>query len=723
MAEQFAQLLKPSPLNEPPKDSGDLESQVNKFIGEKWNELKSAYVIYHSWIWEALLMYAGNLWLRWNSARRGYELDTPEDDFTPRPRINRFAPAIDAIASVFQVIPEVEAVATPKDDFRKIGIAEVCNILSDHFIKDCALRSDFGTDEDKVSVASQWFTLAGCFGTNVYVEEVQVGERPVMAARPAVNMQCLNCDTNMVAPPEEVEASGGMCPQCQQPMTQTPTEQMMPQQNEDGSPMTEPITEKHVRCTIEDPKAFYPRAGSKTMKDAGFLFMADRKSIDQIWSDYGIEDATPDAEYPDGWNMTSENALNFFMVGYQNQTLTGKDGAMVLRLYLEPHKIKEFPEGVFAIYINGKCHHCEPWPFGDDHPITKADHKAIPTLFFARTPAFDLTGCMREFLDYSSIIKLHGFTTAVDPWIVDDSTNPGEITGRGDKIITWTSRGPSSKEPHHSGAGHLDNGIYEMRKLTLEDIDIIAQTVAVWRGETPNGVKSGVAIDSLRVQASAMFAGPVKNFSNAWKETVRKGVKLYQKHYTTEQLTAICGDNRLQEISDFQQADLDKAIEWIATQQGMPRTQEELKQDMIDLFDRGMLDVNDPSVREKAFKLFGETGMLGTFNKDATRARYENSLIKQGGGPIFMPEFDDNPVHWQIHTDQIKSMDFLGWSPEAKMVLMKHALETKQVVGAEQQQIQAAQQPARQPGVQSSKNPPAQPGQSAAAPPQPGGPQ
>lgn len=712
--EPLTQLLKPSPIK--PKEGEDsLTGKIEKFIGEQWTDLKSAYWIYHSWIWESILMYSGSLWLKFNTGRRIFDQDEPADDFTPRPRINRFAPAIDAIASNFNTVPEIEAVPAPKDDFEKIGIADVCNTLADYFIKDTALRTDFRSDEDKVSIAGQWFTLAGCFFTNVFAEDEEVGQRHVQAEQPMVGMQCTKCDTYGTVTPEEADASGGTCPQCAQPMQTSQTSSMQPQYNEDDSPMTEPITEMHIRCTIEEPLSAYPKAGAKSMQDASFIMLVKRMNLDQIWSELGIDDAHADSEWPDGWNLTAENSLNFFFLGYSNFNLVGKDGAMVIRLYIEPGKVQDYPDGCYAVYINGKCHKCEPWPFGEEHPLTKADNKAIPTLFFARTPAFDMAGSMREFLDYSSIIKLHALTTAVDPWVVDDSTNTTEITGRGDKVITWTSRGPGSKEPHHATAGHLDNGVYEMRKLTLEDIDNIAMLTAVWRGDTPSDVKSGVAINQLRTQASAMFAGPTKNFANAWKETVRKGVKLYQKHYTLEQLIRIVGDNRTDEIQAFQKCDLDECIEWIASEQGMPRTKAEQKAEMIDLFDRGMLDVNDPDTREKAFELFGdETGMLGTFNKDATRARYENSMIKSGGQPIFMPEVDDNKVHMEIHGEQIKSQSFLGWSPEAKTALLQHFLETKQTVAAEQQQMAAAAQP--QP------HSPAAPGQPAAAPPQIGGP-
>jgi hypothetical protein len=60
--------------------------------------------------WEAILMQAGQTWIRWDAARKVFEPDAPADDWTPLPRINRFAPTVDSIVSNFQRVPEIEAV-------------------------------------------------------------------------------------------------------------------------------------------------------------------------------------------------------------------------------------------------------------------------------------------------------------------------------------------------------------------------------------------------------------------------------------------------------------------------------------------------------------------------------------------------------------------------------------------------------------------------------------
>jgi hypothetical protein len=664
-----------------PDPEDELAEQVTKFVTEKWVDLKSAYWMYHSWIWGALLMYAGELWIEYAPDRKLYQRVVPKDDFVPQPRLNKFAASIDAIASNFQQVPEVEAVPTPLDNIQNVGIAEVANELATYFIKDAALRSDYHSDDNKVGTAGQMLTLMGCFFTNVYVEDKEIGREKVMEEQPGFEMQCLQCDIFQGDLTEEPMA----CPQCGNTdiLKNPKTIQAQAVDEETGEPKTRAITEKHVRLDIENPIYQYPRPGARDMKTKDWIMIAERNSLDEIWRKYGIE-AQADSEYPDGWNTTNENALNFFYLGYSNYALSGKDAAMVIRVYCEPGKLKDYPDGFYGVYVNGKCQKATKWNYLED-PLTKCDYKAIPTLFFPRSVAFDLVGVQKEKSDFWSIFKLHALTTAVDPWLQDLDTMVTEITGRGDKVIKYRKISPDSEAPHHAQAGHLDEALYRLDDKIDQEFDNISQAVQAFRGEVPEGVKSGTGLESLSSQAEFMFSGPVANWNGCWKESVRKGVKCMQKSYTTAQLLEIVGPDKMTELQAFQQCDLDKCVEWIASKGGTPRTRQDRKNEMVTLFDRQALDLQDPEVKQKLFELFGETGMMSTFNKDATRARMENIAIKNGGDPMFMPEIEDLETHYGIHADQIKSPDFLKWKPEAQTKLIQHALMTKQAIQSQAQ--------------------------------------
>lgn len=657
----------------------DLETKAGQFITDKWVDLKSAYWMYHSWIWGALLMYAGELWLEYSPDRAMYNRAAPKDDFVPQPRINKFAPAIDAIASNFQQAPEVEAVPTPMDDIDNVGIAEICNILSEYFMKETGLRNDYKGKDDKISMAGQLFVLTGMLLTNVWMEDKEIGRLPQTEDGPGFGVQCLSCDKYT-----DVDEDPEACPKCGNPdINVQPTTISKPKEDESGNPQYDSLTERRIRADVECPLFFYPRSGARTMEDKGWLLIAQRYSLDEIWSRFGIE-AQADSEYPDGWNTTNENALNFFYMGYSNTNLSGKDAAMVIRAYCEPGKVREFPDGFYGIYVNGECKKCSTWNFLED-PFSKADYKTIPTLIVPRSVAFDLVQIQKEFGDFWSIFKLHALTTAVDPWIVDQDAQVTEISGRGDKIIKYRKLSPDTMPPHHAEAGQLDPNLYVLVAKLEAYFDQIGQTVDAFRGVAPPGVEAGTALATLRSQAEFMFSGPVSSWNNCWKETVRKGVKNIQKFYSLAQLAEIIGPDKEMETQAFIKCNLDECIEWIATQAGLPRTRDEKRQELMTLYDKGALDINDPQVKQKLFELFGDTGMMSTFNKDATRARMENMAIKAGGKPMFMPQIEDLVTHYGIHTDQIKSQDFLKWPAAAQTALMEHAIQTKAAIKAQQQ--------------------------------------
>jgi hypothetical protein len=120
----------------------------------------------------------------------------------------------------------------------------------------------------------------------------------------------------------------------------------------------------------------------------------------------------------------------------------------------------------------------------------------------------------------------------------------------------------------------------------------------------------------------------------------------------------------------------------VASGSGGTMTDDDLKQEMMQMFDRGALDITQADVRERLFELFGETGMYQTFNLDATRARMENKGMKANPPipPTFMPMIEDLKTHYDIHAQAIKSLEFDRLSPESKEMLMTHAMETKQAM-------------------------------------------
>jgi hypothetical protein len=659
----------------------DFEERAKQLTTGTWDRLKNAYIVYHQSVWEALLFYVNQSWIKPDSERKLWQPQIPDDDFTPQPRINRFAPSVDAISSNFQV-PEVEFTPAKPDDNVSNAVADIASILADHFMKDNGLKQDMRqADEDAVGDAAQLFVLAGCCFSRVYPEWEKLGEVPLKSQAPGVAMSCANCDFYSAVPAADVVIGPDgtvSCPTCGRGLQPEQTTVMVPAQDDDGQPLMMPIMRARAICKMGSPLCAFPRPGSKTMNNSNTFLWAERFTLDEIYRLWQY-DAEPDNVWPDGYSITYESALNYYYLGFAQSAAQMRDAAMVLQMFVEPGKTKEFPEGLYCVCINSKlvCAHGWKELFSNDHPITKATYLGIPHLFFPRSVSFDLVEIQKETNSYEALIKLHGMTTAAEPVVVDENTVVSEITGRGDKLIYWKAIGPGSKEPHRMQHGSLDDGVYKQVASLRSDFQNISMAVNVFRGQQEGSASTGVAINALRAQAEQMFSRPSLNWSAFIKETVRKGVKCIQRHYTLAQLQEIVGPDRATEIQQFKTADLDTMTECVATSHGLPKTRDERRQEMMALFDKGALDIQDPNVKQKIFQLFGETGMMKTFNLDASRARRENNLMRQGQPVQVMPEFEDMAVHLSQHLDKIKGADFDSWPPGPKQLLMEHTLETR----------------------------------------------
>lgn len=665
------------------------ESRVTEFGTERWKDLKSAYIVYHQVVWDCLLKYSGVLWIQWNNNTKTYDVVSQDDEWTPTPEINRFSSAIDSMMSNFAQIPEVEAVpAKICDDMTMaFAISEIATKLAQHVMKTNALNSDFKGDEDKPGRAGALLTLAGSVFSHVFPEQKEIGTKPEMQQIPGVGARCAACDTYNSIPQDEALASGmqpgpdGMpppCPQCQGPLELSQTTVQQPT----GKQI--PVIAHSVRIDVGNSLFMLPRPGAKSMKDLGYCFWAERMHTDRVWELFKIE-AAADQEYLDGYSTSYENTLQYYYTGASSSTVRTKEECMVVQLFIEPGKIRSIPEGAWGIMINGKWT-VKPWEGTFYcHPISKCNYKNQPMLFFGRTDAFDLAKLQKESNHYEAVIKLHAMTSSMDPILLDENTQTDEITNRGDRVIKYRSLGPGSEKPSRLQHGTLDNGIYLQRDKIQSEFQNTSGAVNVWRGEAPGSVTAASAISQLRGQAEQMFATPEGNWTAFWTETVRKSVYTLQQTMEPWEIAKIVGEDKDIEIDQFKKADLETTLNFVSTTHGLPKTKDERRQEMLTLWDRGALDLSDVHVKERVVELFGETGMMQNFNKDATRARIENEQIKSGQltKPQPMVGIEDMGVHFSIHADQIKSLEFDKWDPAAKEILIHHTLDTKEAMEME----------------------------------------
>lgn len=713
-------------IKENPDETKPVNDRFQAFMQKQWQDLRVAYVIFHMIVWQNILFYVNELWIQWDKDRRIYQPAVPEDDYTPQPKINYFAPAADAVSSIF-VMPEVECVPKKDTNDDAYDVAEIANALIQEFKQRNGLVNSKDGKPTVADKASQMFVLQGNIFGWTTKEKKGTLYRPKFDTVPMVGVRCPQCDTLQKVPPTDPmlnpqPAPSDMlmgqqvqppttpsCPTCANPLQTYPTSEQKPQIDPStGQQVTEPIQQWTAEFRLGNSLYALPRASSRGMDDARYIFWAERMDISEIFEKWEFE-ASPDNEYLDSMESSWEIALNYYYTGYSNLTQGNKESCLVYWSFVEPGKVKDIPEGGVGIICNNQLIHYYPWeeycPVG--HALTFAGYLNVPVTFFHRTPMFDVAEVQRELNRYEAVIALNAMTQGAPSVMIDENTKVSEVTGRGDRIIYWRSIGPNSQPPRRLEHGSLDNGIYEQRQKLQDLIQNITGAVNVWRGQQAGSVTAGNAISQLRGQAEQMFSKPVANWNNFWVEVCRKGAKLLQLTMQEWEIAELMGTGNVTKIAAFKKADLDSICDFVSSAHGLPRTRDEKRNDMLALFDRKMLDVTDPNVQEEINRLFGETGMKIMFTRDATRARWENAQMRSGKPVQFMPEVENLEIHAFIHAEEIKGLDFNTYPPPIQQMILQHFLQTKQALSAMMQAAQA--QAAAKPGAGPEAAPPGPP--------------
>src|SRR5271166_266616 len=675
--------------SDPGVGSGLDSNKALQYTQDKWNDRKNAYIVYHQSVWQTLLFYANQSWIDWDDARKVWQPQQPTDEWVPRPRINRFSPTVDAVASNFSQIPEIEAVPKPQDDPQANMVSQVCTKLSEYIVIKEGLKHQFKTTLDKSGLCAQLFVLCGGMFSIIRVKNNKTNI-PAQGMQSTKGALCSNCDSYNVTPPGQEPPQ--FCPQCGNELELDDTQVMGDQMDDQGNPVMEEQDNYELSLDIGNTLWAFPRPGSTSIEDSPDMLWANRQTLEAIHYRWNFE-AQPDAIWPDGYSVTYEHALNFWYTGYSNTTIQVKDSCMVLEMYVAPNKVKDFPKGYYNVIINDKVAHEEEWEF-PEHPLTMGEYLRLPTIFFPRSISFDLVEIQRELNAYESLIKLHAMTSAAEPILQDVSTIVSEITGRSDKVIKYRKIGPGSEPPTRLQAGHLDDGIYKQRDNLHSEFQNISMAVNAFRGQQEGAITAASAIQQLRSQAELMFGKPAANWNTFWCETIRKYVKFIQFYLEETEINSIVGPGLEDEVKAFISSDLDKCTEWVTTTHGLPKTLDERRQELMMLFDKGALDIDDPAIKAKVFELFGETGLMQTFNRDATNARLENQLFKTGTGmpgqpytpPNIqpLPLIEDMYIHLYFHKDAAKSRDFQKWDPQAKQALIQHIMMTQNEIDTQE---------------------------------------
>jgi hypothetical protein len=289
-------------------------------------------------------------------------------------------------------------------------------------------------------------------------------------------------------------------------------------------------------------------------------------------------------------------------------------------------------------------------------------------------------------------------TVPIAKWIAPKGTHPVEDqwTGMPGTVITYDPRRTASMAPQPVYPPPYPAGILEERNQQLQEMESIAGTEQILRGERPPGVNSAAMIDILRKQALASRSAILQAWDESLQEegslilqTVIRHVKddpryaerikiLAREKHSTVAIQIYSGTD----LSDNVAVRVDTASMALVSVEARQARMVEILQYLPNI-----QAIEDQGLRQAMYDELDLKKALMPNGPDINRARKMISLIKNDRqDQIFMLQQDDPYIFSAILTNEIKTDGFIDLPEnQQKLVLEMLDLYARQIALLEEE--------------------------------------
>lgn len=399
--------------------------------------------------------------------------------------------------------------------------------------------------------------------------------------------------------------------------------------------------------------------------------------------------------------------------GYDNRTLVDNLGIYNSEEIKDQVVIKEYFEKPCAKYPNGRY-----ILFGGDEIIKQGEMPYIngeyetreypfikvgldtPNLFYSHAFIEDMKAIQKRYNQirnrkYEYIVKsVHGQLAVEEGSLADDV----QLTNKPGTPIFY-KRGfapPQSLKSANSGALDVDS---ELRSLESEFTNVSGISSLSTAG-TPNSsaVRGAGMVQMLLESDDSKFTLIIDTLVDAVIDISKQAIRLY-KQFMME------GEVRFTRFTK----DLSTAIHWnsnllveditIKNRAKLSMTDARRKEQVQMLLQSGLLSKETGISPDMRIKLIEEMDLGISLNEmpiegysDIKKARRENYLIVNDGAEISASNFDDHQIHYDIHTNYIKSDEYrriIIANPMIDKLMTDHIKQHSDVLDARNKQAMA----------------------------------
>ena len=373
----------------------------------------------------------------------------------------------------------------------------------------------------------------------------------------------------------------------------------------------------------------------------------------------------------------------------------------------------DFPKGCVAVFANGNLLNGDsladglPYLDRNEDPIWPWHQfvfDRVPGRIYGRTPLDDVAPKQEQRNKLESLIQLIVSRSASPGWLIPKGSGIGIIGGEPGFQMEYNplSIGPGGaiKPERIPGDGIQTSLIAWLEKID-KDMEELAGTFEVLKGQAPPGVTAGTALRLLLERAVTRFTPVLQGFEDECANAVKSALTIFQQLGVDSRTAIAQGEGNTWEITEFSNADIEGNVDVIVESgSAMPQSTVGFEALVQDLVTTGFIDPKNAETRYKVIERFGITDVLGSEDANVKQAERENyRFVAEKRDPVVNPALDNHPIHIQVHSQWALTSEFEEADPVVQMKWMQHISEHKMLLA------QSMAPPPVMPGQQSGVGP------------------
>jgi hypothetical protein len=309
------------------------------------------------------------------------------------------------------------------------------------------------------------------------------------------------------------------------------------------------------------------------------------------------------------------------------------------------------------------------------HPYTRYRWEAQVGSILGRSLVSKLLPKIKRINAIDTTLIMWRRTVPIATWIMPKGTSPIEDihSGKPGRYIEYDARKTGGAAPTPVNAPAYPEAALVERDQCLKEMDRIAGTEDVLRGERPQGVNSAMMLDTLRKQALSSRSPVLQAWDESVQVTGSAILQEVQKHVTAdfhyeERLKILSREKASRfTIDSFSGADLsDNVIVRVDTASQAMLSKEARQERALEVIQYAPGFVQLPNTLQA--KLIDELGWPDTLSPkspDIGRAQILMSFIKSNHFDLAIPmEEDDAEVIHDLLVEELKSESFFDYTPD-----------------------------------------------------------